>query len=116
MGSLLGGRGWDPPVVRARPLAQDADDALAARARPQRPRAVGGAGLRVLEGVERLHDAADGEDHSGSTSWRRRFTAISQYFGSISMPIHLPPRSLAASSELPEPANGSSSVPGANGL
>src|SRR3990172_4952857 len=46
--------------------------------------------------------------HSGSTSCRSRFAAISQYRSSISMPMARRPRSLAARSVVPEPAKGSS--------
>lgn len=40
-------------------------------------------------GGERGADGAAGEGEAGhrSTSWRSRLTAISQYFGSISMPM-----------------------------
>ncbi|KKN31841.1 hypothetical protein LCGC14_0819650 [marine sediment metagenome] len=48
--------------------------------------------------------------HSGITDWLILLAAISQYFSSISMPMALRPRSLAALSVVPEPMKGSRMV------
>src|SRR5699024_10509617 len=44
--------------------------------------------------------------------WSRRLAMISQYFSSISTPMHFRPRLRAATKVEPEPANGSAITPG----
>ena len=47
---------------------------------------------------------------NSSTSWLSRLAAISQYFSSISMPMALRPKSLAARSVVPLPMKGSTTT------
>src|SRR5699024_7879924 len=64
-----------------------------------------------LHHVRELGDAHDTPPKSRAY-WSRRFAMISQYFSSISTPMHFRPRLRAATKVEPEPANGSAITPG----
>src|SRR3990167_4940944 len=61
------------------------------------------------DGAERGEEGVGGHDvvPSGRISWRSRLTAISQYFGSISMPMAAKSSDFAASRVVPLPQYGS---------